>query len=50
MFGENGEMPILPIYFYTLTNLEALCVKDTFNIGATNTLDLTAVTVEGECT
>ena len=50
MFGEDGEMPILPIYFYTLTNLEDLCVKDTYNIGATNTLDLTAVTVEGECT
>jgi oligopeptide transport system substrate-binding protein len=49
MFGEDGEMPIMPIYHYTLTNLEDLCIKDTFNIGALNSMDLTAVTVEGEC-
>jgi oligopeptide transport system substrate-binding protein len=49
MFGEDGEMPILPIYFYTLPNLEDLCIKDTFYIGALNSLDLTDVTVEGEC-
>jgi oligopeptide transport system substrate-binding protein len=49
MFGEDGEMPIMPIYFYTLPNLEKLCIKDTFFIGALNSMDLTAVTVEGEC-
>jgi oligopeptide transport system substrate-binding protein len=49
MFGEDGELPIMPIYHYTLTNLEDLCIKDTFNIGALNSMDLTAVTVEGEC-
>jgi oligopeptide transport system substrate-binding protein len=49
MFGEDGELPIMPIYFYTLPNLEKLCIKDTFYIGALNQMDLTDVTVEGEC-
>ena len=49
MFGEDGEMPIMPIYHYTLPNLEDLCIKDTFYIGALNSMDLTDVTVEGEC-
>jgi len=49
MFGEDGEMPIMPIYHYTLPNLENLCIKDTFYLGALNSMDLTAVTVEGEC-
>ncbi|HEX2045892.1 MAG TPA: peptide ABC transporter substrate-binding protein [Gaiellaceae bacterium] len=49
MFGEDGELPIMPIYHYTLPNLEDLCIKDTFYIGALNSLDLTDVTVEGEC-
>ncbi len=50
MFGEEGEMPLAPIYHYTLTNLEALCIKETFHIGALNSMDLTKVVVEGECT
>ena len=49
MFGEEGEMPLIPIYNYTLPNLEDLCIKDTFYIGALNSLDLTDVVVEGEC-
>jgi oligopeptide transport system substrate-binding protein len=49
MFGEDGEMPIAPIYFYTLPNLEKLCIKDTFSIGPLNDMDLTKVQVEGEC-
>ncbi|MGH3023375.1 MAG: peptide ABC transporter substrate-binding protein [Gaiellaceae bacterium] len=49
MFGEDGEMPLLPIYNYTLPNLENLCIKDTFFIGALNSMDLTDVVVEGEC-
>jgi ABC-type oligopeptide transport system substrate-binding subunit len=49
MFGEEGEMPLIPIYHYTLTNLEKLCIKDTFYIGALNSMDLTDVVVEGEC-
>jgi oligopeptide transport system substrate-binding protein len=49
MFGEDGEMPIAPIYNYTLPNLEKQCIKDTFFIAPLNSMDLTAVTVEGEC-
>jgi oligopeptide transport system substrate-binding protein len=49
MFGEDGEMPIMPIYHYTLPNLEDTCIKDTFYIGALNSMDLTDVVVEGEC-
>lgn len=49
MFGEDGEMPIMPIYHYTLINLEDTCIKDTFYIGALNSMDLTDVVVEGEC-
>ena len=49
MFGEDGEMPIAPIYHYTLPNLEKTCIKDSFSIGALNDMDLTEVTVEGEC-
>ena len=49
MFGEDGEMPITPIYHYTLINMEDTCIKDTFYIGALNSMDLTDVVVEGEC-
>ena len=27
MFGENGDMPVIPIYFYTYTNLEKESVQ-----------------------
>ncbi len=49
MFGEDGEMPLAPIYHYTLINLEDTCIKDTFYIGALNALDFKDVVVEGEC-
>jgi oligopeptide transport system substrate-binding protein len=49
MFGEDGEMPLMPIYHYTLINLEDTCIKDTFYIGALNSMDLRDVVVEGEC-
>ena len=32
LFGENGEMPVLPIYFYTYANLEKESVKDSFDV------------------
>ncbi|MDX6397214.1 MAG: oligopeptide transport system substrate-binding protein [Gaiellaceae bacterium] len=43
--GENGEMPVLPIYWYTYTNLERESVKDTFNVNLLNQTDLTKVVV-----
>jgi oligopeptide transport system substrate-binding protein len=45
MFGEDGEVPIAPIYWYTLPNLENLSIKDTLFIGPFNDMDLTKVVV-----
>ncbi|HEY7731823.1 MAG TPA: peptide ABC transporter substrate-binding protein [Gaiellaceae bacterium] len=46
MFGEDGDMPISPIYWYTYTQLEQPSIKDTFNINPLDQIDLTDV-VEG---
>jgi oligopeptide transport system substrate-binding protein len=45
MFGENGELPVIPIYFYTFVNLEKESVKDTFSVNLLNQTDLTKVVV-----
>jgi oligopeptide transport system substrate-binding protein len=45
LFGENGDMPVIPIYFYTYTNLERESVKDTFNLNLLDQVDLTKVVV-----
>jgi ABC-type oligopeptide transport system substrate-binding subunit len=46
LFGQNGEMPIIPIYWYTYANLEALSIKDTFKINPLDQVDLTQVKVQ----
>jgi oligopeptide transport system substrate-binding protein len=46
LFGENGEMPVLPIYFYTYPALEKTSIKDTFHINLLNQTDLTKVVVK----
>jgi oligopeptide transport system substrate-binding protein len=45
MFGENGEVPVAPIYFYTYTHLENASVRDTMHINPLDQLDLTQVEV-----
>jgi oligopeptide transport system substrate-binding protein len=45
MFGEDGEVPIIPIYWYTYTELEKESIKDTFNINPLDQIDLTRVQV-----
>ena len=45
LFGENGDMPVLPIYFYTYANLERENVKDSFEVNLLNQTDLTKVVV-----
>jgi oligopeptide transport system substrate-binding protein len=45
MFGEDGDVPMALIYWYTLPNLEKLSIKDTFFIGPLNDMDLTKVVV-----
>jgi oligopeptide transport system substrate-binding protein len=45
MFGEDGEMPTMPIYWYTFVNLERESIKDTFFTNLLNQTDLTKVVV-----
>jgi ABC-type oligopeptide transport system substrate-binding subunit len=45
MGGQNGEMPVIPIYWYTYTNLERESIKATFNVNLLNQTDLTKVVV-----
>jgi len=48
LFGEDGEMPIMPIYWYTYTHLERPTVQDTFNLNLLDQVDLTKVVVTEE--
>ena len=45
LFGEDGDMPVLPIYFYTQNALEELSVKETFELNLLDQVDLTKVVV-----
>jgi ABC-type oligopeptide transport system substrate-binding subunit len=45
LFGPEGAMPIIPIYWYTYTTLERESVKDTFNLNLLTQVDLTKVQV-----
>jgi oligopeptide transport system substrate-binding protein len=45
MFGEDAEMPLIPIYFYTATHLERPSIQETFNINPTSQIDLRPVEV-----
>jgi oligopeptide transport system substrate-binding protein len=47
LFGEDGAMPILPIYWYTYPNLEKESIKETFFISPLDQIDFTAVEVQG---
>jgi oligopeptide transport system substrate-binding protein len=46
LLGEDGEVPMSPIYFYTYTNLERPNVQDTFNLNLLDQVDLTQVEVK----
>jgi len=46
LFGQDGALPILPIYWYTYPNLEKLSVKDTFFISSLDQIDFTKVEVK----
>ena len=47
LFGQDGALPILPIYWYTYPNLEKLSIKDTFNINPLDQFELSQVVVKG---
>jgi len=46
MFGEDGEVPLTPIMWYTFPNLENDKVRDTFFISPLNQIDFTKVVVQ----
>ena len=46
LFGQDGALPIMPIYWYTYPNLEKLSVKDTLFISALDQIDFTKVEVK----
>lgn len=45
LLGENGDVPVMPVYFYAYTDLERENVKETFDINLLNQTDLTKVVV-----
>ena len=47
LFGPEGEMPVLPIYFYTYPALERENVKETYQTNLLDQVDLTKVVVSG---
>jgi ABC-type oligopeptide transport system substrate-binding subunit len=47
LWGEDGDLPVSPIYFYTYTNLERENIKESFSVNLLNQTDLTTVVVEG---
>jgi oligopeptide transport system substrate-binding protein len=47
LFGQDGAMPILPIYWYTYTNLENQSIRETFEISPLDQIDFTKVVVQG---
>jgi ABC-type transport system substrate-binding protein len=47
LFGPDGDVPLLPIYWYTFVQLEDEAIKDTFGISQTGQIDLRDV-VEGD--
>ena len=47
LLGDEGAVPVSPIYFYTYTNLERENVQDSFNLNLLDQVDLTVVEVTG---
>ena len=47
MFGENGDLPITPFYWYNFPNLENDKVRDTFFISPLDQIDFTKVVIQG---
>jgi oligopeptide transport system substrate-binding protein len=46
LFGEDGDLPILPIYWYTYVQLERPTVQDTLELNLLDQMDLTVVEVK----
>jgi oligopeptide transport system substrate-binding protein len=48
LFGQNGAVPILPIYWYTTIQQERPDLQDTFNVNLLTQFDLTKVKIKAE--
>jgi oligopeptide transport system substrate-binding protein len=46
LHGQDGDMPVIPIYWYTYVYLERPTIKDTFEFNLLDQLDLTKVEVK----
>jgi oligopeptide transport system substrate-binding protein len=46
LFGQDGALPIIPIYWYTYPNLERESIKESFFISPLDQIDFTAVEVQ----
>jgi oligopeptide transport system substrate-binding protein len=46
LHGQNGDMPVIPIYWYTYVYLERPSIKDTFEFNLLDQVDLTQVEVK----
>jgi oligopeptide transport system substrate-binding protein len=45
LFSEDGDLPVIPIYYYTYSWLERESIKETFEVNLLDQIDLTKVTV-----
>jgi ABC-type oligopeptide transport system substrate-binding subunit len=48
LFGPNGAMPILPIYWYTTIQQERPNLQDSFNVNLLTQFDLTKVKIKAD--
>jgi oligopeptide transport system substrate-binding protein len=48
LMGQDGAVPVIPIYWYTYPNLENLSIKDSFSVNLLSQIDFTSVVVEGQ--
>ncbi|MBD0337924.1 MAG: peptide ABC transporter substrate-binding protein [Thermoleophilia bacterium] len=46
LFGSDGAVPLIPIYWYTYVNLERENIQETFNLNLLDQVDLTTVEVQ----
>ncbi len=46
LLGEDGAVPVTPLYWYTYVNLERPSIQDTFDVNLLAQTDLTEVVVE----
>jgi hypothetical protein len=48
LLGEDGAVPVTPLYWYTYVNLERPSIQDTFDVNLLQQTDLRKVVVTEE--